>query len=154
MVFLVVMYWTIKKAECQKIDAFELWCWRRLSKSPLDCKKIKPVNPKENQSWIFIGSTGAEAPILWSPDANNWFIGKDPDAGKDWRQEEKGTTEDEMIGSRTWWPWVWANSGSWWWTEKPGMLQPMGSQRVGYNWVTELNWIEQSLCTWSSFSLE
>ena len=68
--------------------------------SPLDCKEIKQVNPKGNQSWIFIGRTGAEAetPILWPPDGKNWLIGKDPDAGKDWRQEEKGTTEDEMVG--------------------------------------------------------
>ena len=66
--------------------------------SPLDCKDIKPVNPKENQSWILIGRTDAEAetPTLWPPDAKNWLIGKDPDAGKDWRQEEKGMTEDEM----------------------------------------------------------
>ena len=70
------------------------------SKSPLDCKKIKPVNPKGNQSWIFIGRTDAdtETPILWPPDAKSWLIGRDPDAGKDWRQEETGTTEDEMIG--------------------------------------------------------
>ena len=68
--------------------------------SPLDCKEIQPVNPTGNQSWIFIGRTDAEAetPILWPPDANNWFIGKDPDAEKDWRQEEKGMTEDEMVG--------------------------------------------------------
>ena len=68
--------------------------------SPLDYKEIKPVNPKENQPWIFIGRTDAEgeAPILWSPDAKSRLIGKDPDAGKDWGQEEKGTTEDEMIG--------------------------------------------------------
>ena len=68
--------------------------------SPLDCKEIKPVNSKGNQSWIFIGRTDAEAegPILWPPDAKNWLIGKNPDAGKDWRQEEKGTTEDEMVG--------------------------------------------------------
>ena len=67
-------------------------------KSPLDCKEIQPLNPKGNQSWIFIGRTDAEAetPILWPPDAKNWLIGKDSDAGKDWRQEEKGTTEDEM----------------------------------------------------------
>ena len=64
--------------------------------SPLDCREIQPVHPKENQSWIFIGRTDAEAetPILWLPDAKNQLIGKDPDAGKDWRQEEKGTTED------------------------------------------------------------
>ena len=68
--------------------------------SPLDYKEIKTVSPKENQPWIFIGRTDAEAetPILMPPDAKNWLIGKDPDAGKDWRQEEKGTTEDEMVG--------------------------------------------------------
>ena len=66
--------------------------------SPLDCKEIKPVNSKENQSWIFTGRTDeAEAPIVWLPDAKNWLIWKDPDAGKDWRQEEKGATEDEII---------------------------------------------------------
>ena len=69
--------------------------------SPLDCKEIKPVNPKGNQSWIFIGRTDAgaeaEAPILWTPDGKNCLVGKDPDAGKDWRQEEKGTTEDKMV---------------------------------------------------------
>ena len=102
MVFPVVMYeWErgiIKKADPQRIDAFELCCWRRLE-NPLYCKEIKPVNPKENQSWIFIGRTDAEAetPILWPPDAKNWLTGKEPDAGKDWRQEEKGTTEDEMV---------------------------------------------------------
>ena len=106
-VFLVVMYgcesWTIKKAECWKIDAFELWCWRKTLESPLDYK-IQPVNPKENQSWIFIGKTDAdtETLILWPPDAKNWLIWKDSDAGKDWRQEEKGTTEDEMVGWHHW----------------------------------------------------
>ena len=67
--------------------------------SPLDCKEIKPVNPKGNQSWIFVGRTDAEGetPILWPPDVKNWLIGKDPGAGKDWRQEEKGTREDEMV---------------------------------------------------------
>ena len=68
--------------------------------SPLDCKEIQPVHPKGDQSWMFIGRTDAkaEAPILWPPDAKNWLIWKDPDAGKDWRQEEKGTTEDEIVG--------------------------------------------------------
>ena len=68
--------------------------------SPLDSKEIKPVNPKGNQSWLFFGRTDveAEAPVLWPPDAKNWLTGKDPDGGKDWRQEEKGTTEDEMVG--------------------------------------------------------
>ena len=73
---------------------------RNKIENPLDCKGIKPVNPKGNQFWIFTGSTEAEAeaPILWPPDAKNWLIGKDPDAGKDWRQKEKGMTEDEMVG--------------------------------------------------------
>ena len=68
--------------------------------SPLDCKEIKPVNPKGNQPWIFIGRTDAEieAPILWPPDVKSWLIEKDPDAGKDWKQKEKGTAEDEMVG--------------------------------------------------------
>ena len=68
--------------------------------SPLDCKEIKPVHPKGNQSWIFIGRTDAEveAPIFWPPDAKSWLIRKDPDAGKDWRQEKKGMTEDDMVG--------------------------------------------------------
>ena len=102
--FPVVMYgcesWTIKKAEHQRTDAFELWHWRRLLKGLLDCKKIQSVNPKGNQSWIFIGRTDAEAeaPILWIPVVKRWLIGKDPDAGKDWRQEVKGTTEDETVG--------------------------------------------------------
>ena len=81
------------------------WCFwtvvlEKILKSPLDCKEIQPVHPKGNQSWIFIGraDVGAETPILWPLDAENWLIGKDPDAGKDWKQEEKGTTEDEMVG--------------------------------------------------------
>ena len=85
------------------------WCFwtvvlETTLESPWDCKEIKPVNPKGNQSWIFIGRTGAEAetPILWLPDVKSWLIGKDLDAGKDWRQEEKGTTEDEMVGWHHW----------------------------------------------------
>ena len=108
MVFLVVTYGcescTIKKSKCQRIDAFELWCWRRLLKSPLDCKEIKPVNPKGNWSWILIGRTNAEAeaPVFWPPDAKSWLIREDPDAGQDWRQEEKGTIEDRMVGWHHW----------------------------------------------------
>ena len=81
------------------------WCFwtvilEKTLERPLDCKEIQPVNPKENQSWIFIGRTDDEAEtlILWPPDAKNWLLGKDPDAGKEWRQEENGTTEDEMVG--------------------------------------------------------
>ena len=85
------------------------WCFwtvvlEKTLESPLDCKEIQPVNPKGDQSWIFIGRTDAEAeaPILWPPDAKNWLVGKDPDAGKDWRWEEKGTTVDEMVGWHHW----------------------------------------------------
>ena len=79
---------------------FQIVVLEKILEHPLDCKGIKSVNPKENKSWIFIGSTDAEAkvPILWPPDVKNWLIGKDPDAGEDWRWEEKGTTEDEMVG--------------------------------------------------------
>ena len=94
-VFPVVMYgcesWTIKKSECRGIDAFELWCWRKLL-SPLDCKEIKPVNPKENQPWIFIGRADAktEAPILWPPDAKSQLTGKDTDLGKIQGRRKRG----------------------------------------------------------------
>ena len=127
------------------------WCFwivvlEKTLESPLDCKTTQPIHPKGDQSWVFIGRTDveAEAPILWPPDAKNWLIGKDPDAGKDWRQEEKGTTEDETVGwlSLTRWTWVWASSRSWWWTGKPGMLQSMRSQTVWYDWATELNGTE------------
>ena len=102
-VFPVVMYgcesWTVKKAEHWRIDAFELWCWRTLE-SPLDFKEIQPVHSEGDQSLVFIGRTDAksETPVLWSPHVKSWLIGKDPDAGRDWGQEEKGMTEDEMAG--------------------------------------------------------
>ena len=107
MVFPVVMYgcgsWTIEKVESRRIDAFELWCWRRLL-SPLNCKQIQPVHPKGDQSWVFIRRTDVdtETPILWPPDVKSWLIGKDPDARKDCGQEEKGTAENEMIGWHHW----------------------------------------------------
>ena len=121
--------------------------------SPLDCKEIQQVHPKGNQSWIFIRRADAEAetPILWPPDAKNWLILKDPDAGKDGRQEEKGTTEDEMA-SLILWTWVWVSFGSWWWTGKPGVLQSIGSQRVRHDWATEPNWIH--VCTYTTICLK
>ena len=86
--------WTIKKVECWRSDAFELWCWRRLL-------RVQPVHPKGNQSWIFIGRTDAEAetPILWPPNGKSWLTGKNPDAGKHWRQEEKGMKKDGITNS-------------------------------------------------------
>ena len=91
--------WTIKKAERWRTDAFELWLQKTLE-SPLDCKEIQPVHSKGDQSWVFIGRTDVEAEtlILWPPDGKSWLIWKDPDAGKDRGQGEKGMTEDEMAG--------------------------------------------------------
>ena len=103
MVFPIFMYgcesWIIKKVERWRIDAFELLCWRRLL-SPLDCKEIQLVHPKGNQAWVFIGRNDAKAetPILRPPDTKSWLIWKDTDARKDWGQEDKGKTEDEMVG--------------------------------------------------------
>ena len=134
MVFPVVMYecesWAIKKLS-SRVDAFELWCWRRLL-SPVDCKKIKLVNPKGNQSWIFIGRTDAEAeaPLLRPPDAKSWLIGKDSDAGKDWRQQKR-MTGDEMVG---WYYWF---NGDGEGQRSLAYCSSWGSQRAGHNWVTE-----------------
>ena len=229
------------------------WCFwtvvlEKTPESPLECKDIKPVNPKGNQSWTFIGKTDTEveAPILWPPDVKNWLIGKNPDAGKDWGQEEKGMTEDEMVGWHHWldghefeqapgvddgqgslacfspwsrkeldtteqlnwifhcvyvtplflkkkilleplatwceepvlwerpwywkglkaggkgdesgwdgwmasltrWTWVWAGSGSWWWTGKPGVLQSMSRTCLSH-W-TELKNVLLGLPWWLS----
>ena len=126
------------------------WCFwtvvlEKTLESPLNSKEIQPVHPKGNQPWIFIGRTDAEAeaPVLWPPDAKNWLIGKDPDAGKDWRQEVKGTT-DGWMASPTQWTWVWVSSRSWWWTERPGVLQSMGSQES--DMTEQLNWLSNMLC--------
>ena len=108
--------------------------------SPTDSKEIKPINPKGNQPWISIGRTDAEAEvsIIWPPDEKSRLIGKVPDIGKDWRQEDKGEDrgQDGWMASPTRLNWVWANSRRWWRTGKPGVLQSMGSQRVRHGWVT------------------
>ena len=118
-----------------------MWCWRRLLRVPW-CKEIQPVHPKGNHSWIFIGRTDAEpeTPILWPPDVKNWLIGKDPVAGKDWRQEKKGTTEDEMVGRHH-------QLNGCEFEQAPGVGDGQGSlacrspwgRRVGQDWATELN---------------
>ena len=112
--------------------ALKNWCFQivvleKALEIPLDSKKIKPINPKWNQPWIFIGRTEAEATIFWPPDAKSRLTGKDPDAGIDWGQEEKGVTEEwnSWMASPTQWTWVSANSRRWWRTRKPGMLQSM-----------------------------
>ena len=131
----------------QKDKYYMLMHWtvvlEKTLESLLDCKEIQPIHPKADQSWVFIGRTyvEAETPILWPPNVKSWLIWKDRDAGKDWRQEEKGMTGwDGWMASLTQWIWVWVDSGSWWWTRRPGMLRFMGSQRLGHDWATELNW--------------
>ena len=139
--FPVVMYgcesWTIKKAECWKIDAFELWCWRRLLRVPFDCKEIQPVHLKGDQCWVFIGRTDVEAetPLLWTPDAEltnlkrPWFWERFTAGGGD----DRGW--DGWMTSPTQWTWFWV-------TGRPVFLQSMSSQRVRHIWVTELNCLQ------------
>jgi len=131
------------KAECRRIDAFGVG---EDLKVPWTAKEIQPVHPKGNQSWLFIGRTEAEAeaPILWPPDSKNWLIGKDPDAGKDWRQEEQGMTENEMVR--------WHNQlDGHKFEQLPGVCDEQGSLVCCSPWgrkesdTTErLNWIELS----------
>ena len=121
------------------------WCFwtvvlAKTLESPLDCKEIQPVNSKGNQSWLFIGKTDAVANTLatWWEELTQW--------NRSWCQErlkvggEDDREWDSWMASLMWWTWVWVASGSWWWTGRPGMLQSMGSQRVGHDWATELNW--------------
>ena len=134
--------------DCKESWTLKNWCFwsevlEKTLESPLDSKEIKPVHSKGNKSWILTGRTDGETEtlILWLPNAKKWLIWKDPDAGKYWRREEKGTTGwDGWVASLTRWTWVWAGSRSWWWTGKPGVLQSMEAQRVRHDWVTELSW--------------
>ena len=119
MVFPIVMYgcerWTIKKAEHRRTDAFELWCWRRLLRVTWIARRSNKLILKEISSDNSLQGLMLNTPILWPPDGKNWLIRKDSDTGKDWRQEEKGTTGwDSWMASLTWKTWVWASSGSWW----------------------------------------
>ena len=128
--------------DCEESWVPKNWCFwtvvlEKTLESPLDCKEIQPVHSKGDESWVFFGRTDAKTktPIFWPPHAKSWLIGKDSDAGRDWGQEEQGTT------SPTQWTWVWMNSGSWWWTGRPGVLQFMGLQsRTQLSDWTELNW--------------
>ena len=154
LVFPVFMYgcenWTMKKAEVPKNWCFWTVVLEKTLASPLDCKQVQPVHPKGDQSWVFIGRTDVEAetPIFWPPDANNWLIWKDPDVGKDWRQEERGWQRMRWLDVIT--DSMDMSSGklmSWWWTGRPGMLQSMWLQRVRHDWVTEMNWTELNKLT-------
>ena len=134
-----VWMWELDHKEVPKNWCFWTVVLEKTLESPLDCKEIQPVSPKGNQSWIFIGRTDAEAkaPILWPPDAKSRLIRKDPDVGEDWGLEEKGTTWGEMVG---WHYWLHGHKfeqtpGDS--TGYPGVLQSMGLQRVGHDWVTE-----------------
>ena len=139
--------WIIKKAEGWRIDAFWTVVLEKTLESPLYCKEIQPVNPKGNQSCVFTGRTDAEAeaPILWPPDMKNWLIGKDPDAGKDWRQKEKGMTEDEMVG---WHHWLKRHEFEW----APGVGEGQGRLVCCSPWgckdldmAEQLNWTDSLL---------
>ena len=141
-----VWMWELNYKESWELKNWWFWAivLEKTLEGPLDSKEIQPVHPKENQSWISIGRTDVEAetPILWPPDAKNWLVWKDPDAGKVGREgDNRGW--DGWMASLTQWTWVWVSSWSCWWTGKPGVLQFMGSQRVGHNWATELTESDQ-----------
>ena len=143
MVFPVVMYgcenWMMKKAEYQRIDAFWTVVLEKTLEGFLDCKRssqsvLKEINPEYSLEGLKLKLQ------YFGYLVKSQFIGKDPDAGKDWRQKEKGMTGwNGWMASPTQWTWVWVNSRSWWWTGRPGILCFMGLQRVGHDWVTELN---------------
>ena len=146
--FPVVIYgyesWTLQKAEHRRIDAFELWCWEDSWES---------LRLQGDQSWVFIGRTDVEAetPILWPPDAKELTHLKSPWCWEILRAGGEGDDRgwDGWMASPTQWTWVWVDSGSWWWTGRPGVLRFMGSQRIRHNWATELNWtdLKTNLCS-------
>ena len=129
--------WTVKKAECWRIDAFELWCWRRLLKSPLDCKEIQPAHPKADQSWVFIGRTDAKAetPVLGHlmrrVDSLEKTLMLGGIGGRRRRGRQRMRWLDGITDSMDM---SLSNSGSWWWTRRPYLLRFMGPQRVGHDW--------------------
>ena len=140
----------INAIPCKEAWAAKNWCFQtvvleKTLESPLGCKEVKPVHPKGNQPWIFIGRTDAEveALILWPPDVKSWITGKDPDAGKDWRQEEKGMTEDEMAGWHHWLNWPEFELCEIVEDRDIGLLQVMGLQRLNSN----INILQETLTT-------
>ena len=138
--------WTIKEAECQRIDAFELWCWRRLLRVLWTARRsnqsiLNEISPEYSLEGLILKLKLLLA--TWCEELTHW---KRPWCWERLKAGEEGVDRgwDGWMASPTWWTWVWASSGSWWWTGKPGVLQFMGSQRVGQDWVTELNWTEFS----------
>ena len=115
--------------DCEESWAPKNWCFwtvvlEKILESPMDCKEIQPVHSEGDQLWVFFGRNDAKAetPVLWPPHAKSWLIGKDSDSGRDWGQEEKGMTEDEMaVWHHRQWTWVWVNSRNWWWIGRPGV---------------------------------
>ena len=136
--------------DCEESWALKNWCFwtavlKKTLESPLDCKEIKPVNSKGNQPWIFTESTDVEVPIntlaTWCKELSHW---KRPWCWERLKAGGEGDNRgwDGWMASPTRWTWVWTSSWSWWWTGKPGVLQSMGSQRLGHDWTNELNWTE------------
>ena len=146
MVFPVVMYgcenWTIKKAECWRIDVFELWCWRRLLRIPWTARISN--HSEGDQPWDFFGRNDAKAEtlVLWPPDGKELTHWKRLWCWEGLGAGGEGDNRDEMAGWHHRLDGVWVNSKSWWWTGRPGVLQFTGLQRVGHDWATELNWTE------------
>jgi len=132
-----------KESWAQKNLCFWTVVLEKTLESPLDCKEIQPVHPKGDQSLVFIERTDVEAetPILWPPDAKSRLIWK-PWCWERLRTGGEGDDRgwDGWMASLTRWTWIWVDSGSWWWTGRPGVLRFMGSQRVIHDWATELNW--------------
>ena len=136
--------------DCEESWALKSWCFwtmvlEKTLASPLDCKEIQPVHSKGDQPWVFFGRNDAKAetPIVWPRHVKSWLIGKDPDAGRDWGRRRKGRPRMRwLMASSTRCTGVWVNSGSWWWTRRPGVLRFVVLHRVRHDWATELNWTE------------
>ena len=167
-IYNMVMYgcesWTVKKAECQRIDAFKLWCWRRLLRVPWTARRSNQSILKEISPGISLEGMMLKLKLQYfghlSKELTYWKI------LWCWEGLGAGGEGDDRgwvgwMASLTQWMWVWVNSGSWWWTGRPGVLQFMGSQRVGHDWVTELNWmpeigmmIDYSIWDWKTINLD
>ena len=148
------------RVDCEEGWVLKNWCFwtvvlEKTLESPLDCKEIQPIHSEGDQPWVFFGRNDAKAetPVLWPPHVKNWLI------GKDWCWEGLGAGGEGdgrgwggWMASLTWWTWVWVNSGSWWWTGRPGVLRFMGWQRVGHDWATDLIWSDAIIKTFKGLA--